>query len=455
MNAIPVMLFDVLLNSLLQISLFAIVALAFSCFVARARAKYQHIFYFVVLLFCLTVPVVNTLWHSPSRFPKENQQQYCSRVKADAGQLLWGWPINVKQHQPFVIPPELQIWIGSLWAVLILLQLGRFIRAMYSIHQMRRSGFELPFAQASMARQIGAPKCGVNVLQSTAIDDPVTIGWFNPVILLPTKVVPNLGREEMLAVIAHEYCHIWRRDFASHLVCELVSLPVAWHPGVAYLMSKISQTRELACDEYAATYFRSRHSYANTLLRLASLCLHVPRLSTAGVGFFDSDNLEARITMLTEKTALLSRTGVIGLAFATSITYGAGAVVAHAMSFQTSAERSKTTDKFVGTWHWMFEGRSFVTMVLMRNETRLAGTVTGSRIALDKDGRLSRADPSEDLTPKPIMKITRVGTALHITVKGGDEPFEFMVTLKDATHAQIYPKNAPSNMKPISAEKVR
>src|SRR5215469_5668015 len=171
-------------------------------------------------------------------------------------------------------------------------------------------------------------------------------------------------------------------------------------------MSKISQTRELACDDYAATRLGKRRSYAKTLLHLASLCLHVPRGNAAGLGIFDGDNLETRIMMLTEKTRSLSRASVIGLTLATSFTFGAGAVLAHAMSLQASSEPSKTAEKFAGTWHWMFDGRSFSTMILVRSGSGFTGTVTPSRIALNDDGGLLRADPSEDSTPTPITKAT-------------------------------------------------
>jgi beta-lactamase regulating signal transducer with metallopeptidase domain len=158
-----------------------------------------------------------------------------------------------------------------------------------------------------MARQIIEPESGVALLESTAIEDPVTLGVFHPAILLPSKVLPDLGEQELSVVLAHEYGHIRRRDFAVHILCELISLPVAWHPGIGYLMSKISQTRELACDDFAAALLGKRRSYANTLLHLASLCLHVRRGNAAGLGIFDGDNLEARIMMLTEKKLSLSR----------------------------------------------------------------------------------------------------------------------------------------------------
>jgi hypothetical protein len=155
--------------------------------------------------------------------------------------------------------------------------------------------------------------------------------------------------------------------------------------------------------------------------------------------------------MLTERTLSLSRTGVIGLALATSITFRAAAVLMHAASLQSGTETSDTAEKFAGTWHWMFEGRSFATMVLARSGSGSMGSVTESRIALNDDGGLLRADPSEDATPKPITKATLEGSALHVTVKDG---VEFIVTLKDDTHAEIRPVGAPPNMKPIPAEKV-
>jgi hypothetical protein len=313
-----------------------------------------------------------------------------------------------------------------------------------------RDASELSPAKVGMARQIIEAK--VALLKSTAIDDPVTIGTLRPAILLPSRVLPDLGEQELSAILAHEYGHIRRRDFLIHILCELISLPVAWHPGIGYLMSKISQTRELACDEYAAARLGKRRSYANTLLHLASLCLHT-RGNAVGLGVFDGDNLEDRIMTLTKKTRLLSRTAALGLALATGMTFGTGAMLAHAMSLQASSKPSNPAEKFAGTWHWMFNKKSFVTMILVWDRSRFTGSVTGSRIALNDDGTLRQADPSENSAPSPISSAKLEGSGLHVTVKDGDETFDFIVTLKDDTHAEIHPVGAPQNMKPIPAEK--
>ena len=195
--------------------------------------------------------------------------------------------------------------------------------------------------------------------------------------------------------------------------------------------------------------------YARTLLRLASLCLQVPRSNAMGLGIFDGDNLETRIMMLTEKRTSLSRAGLIGLALATSILFGTSTVLARAVSLQEASASTNTAQMFAGTWHWMFQGHSFVTMILVQNGSGITGSVTGSKIALNDNGELSRADPSENSAPKPITKTKLEGNALHVTVMDENQPFEFIVTLKDATHAEIHPIGAPPNMKPIQAERVR
>ena len=154
--------------------------------------------------------------------------------------------------------------------------------------------------------------------------------------------------------------------------------------------------------------------------------------------------------MLTEKRLSPSRSGVIGLALAMILTFGVGAVLMHTFSLQARAETPNTVEKFAGTWHWMFDGRSFVTMTLVPRGSGLTGSVTGSRVMLNDDGGLLRADPSEDATPRQITRAKLEGSALHVTVKDG---FEFLLTLKDGTHAAIRPVGAPPNMKPIQAEK--
>lgn len=454
MSPVREVLVDLLLNAFLQIALFAIVAASFSRLIAKAKAKYQYVVYLAVFLVCMAAPIINTFWKSHSIAVTEySAQQIPSQVGA-ARYRFWNWPGQSSQHEHFLLGQASQGWIIGIWGMFALYRLVRLGCGVHRAYRIRSRASVLPPALAGMASGLIDASYRVSLLESTSIEVPVTIGIFRPLILLPRKVVPQLDEQELLAVIAHEYAHIRRRDFPVHILCELISLPARWHPGICYLMSKISQTRELACDDDATVRLGKRRPYANALLRLASLCLPVQRSNAAELGIFDGDNLEDRIMKLTKKRTSFSRAGVIGLILAASIAFSGSAVLARTMSLQASAKTSNPAEKFAGTWHWMFNGKSFATMILAWDGSRFTGSVTGSRIALNDDGTLQMADPAENGAASPISNAKLEGSALHVTVKDGDETFEFLVTLKDKTNAEIHPVRAPANMKPIPAEKV-
>ncbi|NYF92222.1 M56 family metallopeptidase [Tunturiibacter empetritectus] len=451
MSAIRELVFDWLINASVQIGLFAILAAILSPLITKAKAKYQHCFYLAIFALCLAAPVFNTLWQArPSVVPEQQSIQGAEHTDHH----LWAWNMHSKEHESIILAPGAKIALLIIWQMLFLYRLIHFSRGIYRVHCLRRSALLISLSESGMTGSMIEPPHRVVLLESTAIDDPVTVGVFHPAIILPSKVVPVLEESDLTAILAHEYGHIRRNDFLVHLFCQLTALPVAWHPGIQYLMSKISQTRELACDDCAAVCLGKRILYARTLLRLASLCLRVPRSNAMGLGIFDGDNLEDRIMKLTEKRTLLSRAGLIGLALTTSFLFASSTVLARAVSLQEVSASNDPAQTFAGTWHWMFHGRSFSTMILTQNGSGITGTVTPSRIALGDDGELSKADPSEDSTPSQISKTKLEGNALRVTVRDEKQPFEFIVTLKDATHAEIHPIGAPPNMKPIQAEKV-
>jgi beta-lactamase regulating signal transducer with metallopeptidase domain len=454
MSTIGELVFDWLFNASVQIGLFAILAAVLSPLIAKAKPKYQHCFYLAIFALCLAAPVFNTLWQTrPSVVAKGTPQQPILGTE-NPDHHFWVWSGHSKVHESIILSPSAKTALLVIWQVLFLYQLIHFSRGIYRVHRLRRDASLISPSEIGTAGSVIGPLHRVVLLESTAIDDPVTVGVFRPAIILPSKIIPALDEPDLTAILAHEYGHIRRKDFLVHLLYQLTALPVAWHPGIRYLMSKISQTRELACDDYAAVRLGKRVVYARTLLRLASLCLQGTRNNAMGLSIFDGDNLEDRIMMLTEKRTSLSRAGLIWLALATSFLFGSSTVLARAVSLHEASASANTAQKFAGTWHWMFKGQSFVTMILVQNGSAITGSVTGSQIALDDDGGLSRADPSDNSAPSPITKTKLEGNALRVTVRDGNEPFEFIVTLKDARHAEIHPIGAPPNMKPIQAERV-
>ncbi len=152
---------------------------------------------------------------------------------------------------------------------------------------------------------------------------------------------------------------------------------------------------------------------------------------------------------LSMKSKSTFRASLLGLALAIGATSGAGPVFARAMSGQPTGS-PQSEQNFAGTWHWMFGGNSFATTTLIPSGSGFEGNVTESHIALNDDGTLKKADPTDDKSPKQISKAEMLGNVLHVTVAGG---FAFTMTLKDETHAELRPVGAPPNMKPIALVK--
>jgi uncharacterized membrane protein YkoI len=149
---------------------------------------------------------------------------------------------------------------------------------------------------------------GVEIRASTAVTVPITIGTFNPIVILPERLLSEHNDELLTSAIGHEIIHIRRRDYAFNLAYELLYLPVSFHPCAALIRRRIRQTRELSCDEVVAERIMTAEVYARSLVKLASSAPPLQRLSVSTtVGIADADILEARIMSLLRKPKLDTR----------------------------------------------------------------------------------------------------------------------------------------------------
>ena len=56
--------------------------------------------------------------------------------------------------------------------------------------------------------------------------------------VVPTRMIPEVmaaDGEDLRAALLHEMAHVLRRDYAVNLVCEVLTLPVCWHPALMAL----------------------------------------------------------------------------------------------------------------------------------------------------------------------------------------------------------------------------
>lgn len=150
--------------------------------------------------------------------------------------------------------PEIQVrsfdwtWI---WVIGVALMLGY---ALLSWWRLRR-------------RILSAVRLEGNVYQSEFVEKPFVLGVFRPRIYLPFHM--ESGRGEY--VLAHERCHIQRRDhwwkpLGYFLLCVYWFHPLVW---LAYIL--FCRDLELACDEQVIRNMDDsrRTEYSQTLLELS------------------------------------------------------------------------------------------------------------------------------------------------------------------------------------------
>jgi TonB family protein len=137
---------------------------------------------------------------------------------------------------------------------------------------------------------------------SSMISGPVTVGVMRQVMLVPPGFLEGVDESEMEAVLAHEFAHMRRRDFAKNLMYETLSLPVAYHPLLWLTRLRLTESREMVCDRMAADAVAGRERYVRSLLRLASMLSDRPptRILHA-IGIFDANTFERRVMNLTKR----------------------------------------------------------------------------------------------------------------------------------------------------------
>jgi beta-lactamase regulating signal transducer with metallopeptidase domain len=108
--------------------------------------------------------------------------------------------------------------------------------------------------QQRMARLAEALGLGrtVALRVSGAIDSPLSMGWWRPVILLPAALVAGMDPCLLEALLAHELAHVKRFDYLANLLQTAVEILLFYHPGVWWISRRIRQERELICDDLAA-----------------------------------------------------------------------------------------------------------------------------------------------------------------------------------------------------------
>ncbi|HEY6304080.1 MAG TPA: M56 family metallopeptidase, partial [Terriglobales bacterium] len=110
----------------------------------------------------------------------------------------------------------------------------------------------------------------IPVLSSPAHLEPGVFGVFRPFLLLPEGLGEHLAPEQFEAIVAHELCHVRRRDNLSSAIHMMVEALFWFDPVVWWIRVRLIEERERACDEAVLRMGCDPQDYAQGIVTVSA-----------------------------------------------------------------------------------------------------------------------------------------------------------------------------------------
>ncbi|HEY7839499.1 MAG TPA: M56 family metallopeptidase [Terriglobales bacterium] len=175
------------------------------------------------------------------------------------------------------------VWIlGGLWLAGSVALAGRWF------WQWRRT--------ARMARK-AEPRAasGMRLRVTEGAVEPGVFGVFRPVLLVPKGIEARLTAAQFAAVLAHERCHVRRRDNLWAALHRVVETVFWFHPLVWWIGARMIAERERACDEAVLGAGGDARAYAGGILGVCRHYMASPLACAVGVASQSGGPLQRRV----------------------------------------------------------------------------------------------------------------------------------------------------------------
>jgi beta-lactamase regulating signal transducer with metallopeptidase domain len=296
------------LNSWWQIVAIAGIALVASRLLKNGPARYRHALWIFTLAVSLFVPLLTATHYIPGWISRAQITTVPSAVAPGRADSVGSTVdasvdhIGTRRTTTTITTTSRSVLFLTLaYTLVILARAIRLARFWQRKERLRRSATRTglpPEVEAAAARcrnLLGIRE--VAVTRSSRARVPYTIGARHPLIVLPDAYCSTTDETKLLSVIGHEMAHVARRDFLTNLLCELIALPISFHPVTHLLKRELDRTRELACDELVTRRVLAPRVYARSLLWAADVSRQYSSQAFM-LSIFDGRILEERIVRL-------------------------------------------------------------------------------------------------------------------------------------------------------------
>jgi len=174
---------------------------------------------------------------------------------------------TIALHNPHLLP----IVLSTLWVCGFLIVICSWCRKWWTVRAAVR-------AASAMAMVADVP-----VRSSPSLLEPGVFGIIEPVLLLPAGIADRLTAPQLKTVIAHEMCHVRRRDNLTAALHMLVQAVFWFHPAVWWIGTRLVEERERACDEAVLESGSEAYVYAEGILNVCKFYVESPIACVSGV----------------------------------------------------------------------------------------------------------------------------------------------------------------------------
>lgn len=176
-------------------------------------------------------------------------------------------------------------YITALWMAGMLMLAVRLVLNWWYIGRLRSRSLPPPDSQWQQLVNQHSQRLGlrrkVSLLESAAVQAPLTFGWLRPVILVPLGMLAGLNPQEINCILTHELAHIRRSDYLVNLLVSIAQAVLFFHPFVWWASRQLDIEREHATDDLALSLTGDSLTYAKALVQVAMFVEESPVLAAA------------------------------------------------------------------------------------------------------------------------------------------------------------------------------
>ncbi|MBL7826063.1 MAG: M48 family metalloprotease [Saprospiraceae bacterium] len=169
--------------------------------------------------------------------------------------------------------------IGWVWGICVALLWLRLLGGWWLTQRLRRMHVTLPEPTFTETCRRLRNKLKINslvtLLESPHVREPLTLGFWKPLILFPAGMLMQLTPAQVEALLLHELAHIRRFDYLVNLIQLALETCFFYHPLFWLISREARVRREFCCDDVVLRHTNDPMLYARTLTNLQISIVHL------------------------------------------------------------------------------------------------------------------------------------------------------------------------------------